>query len=278
MKSLYGLIMAGIGIFKDNRKLPVSKLSIFLLYLKLTLRHKFFPKKRDVTVNIFGFQVRSFSYKTLKFLFYELYIKKQYFMKIDAENPLIVDCGSNIGMATLFFKLLYPKASFICIEPSSHTFKLLSENIQNNNIENVTLVNCALMDYDGTIKFYYSTEQSGSLMMSAFSERMKQTWEEVNCRKLSDIILQQKVDILKMDIEGAEHLALKDLIDHNKLGNIDNMLIEYHHLMDASKAELGSFLSKLEEHHFTYQIQATYSGSKKNVMQDIGLFAYRLKS
>ncbi|MBX2925186.1 MAG: FkbM family methyltransferase [Chitinophagaceae bacterium] len=278
MKSLFGLIMAGIAIFKDNRRLPVSKLSIFLLYLKLTLRHKFFPKKKNITVNIFGFQVRSFSYKTIKFLFYELYIKKEYFIKIDAANPLIVDCGANIGMATLFFKLLYPKASFICIEPNSDTFNLLSENMQHNNIENVTLVNSALMDYDGTIKFYYSTEQTGSLMMSAFSERMNQAWEEVNCRKLSDILPQQKVDILKMDIEGAEHLALKDLIDHNKLGDIDNMLIEYHHLMDASKVELGGFLSKLEEHHFAYQVQATYSGSKKNVMQDIGLFAYRIKS
>lgn len=277
MKSLFGLIAAATRIFKDKRKLPVSKFSIFMLYLQLTLKQKLFRKKKNVTVNVFGFRMHSFSYRTIKFLFYELFIKKEYYVLLDTKSPVIVDCGANIGMATIFFKLMYPEAKFICIEPNSATFELLAENMKNNNIENVTLINSALMDYDGTVRFYYSTEQSGSLMMSAFSERMNQACEEVNCCKLSGI-LNQKVDLLKMDIEGAEHLVMKDLIENNKLSNVRNLLIEYHHLVDGTKIDLGTFLCNLEQNNFYYQVNADYPVNKKNMMQDIGLYVYEAKN
>ena len=67
----------------------------------------------------------------------------------------------------------------------------------------------------------------------------------VKVDKLSNYI-KQKVDLLKIDIEGAEIDVLTDLFRSKKLNLVENMIIEYHHHIDPKIDNLSRLLYLLE--------------------------------
>ena len=100
-------------------KLSVEqKNNIFKTYLK-TFFFKRYNSKEDVA-DIAGFSVHFCDYHTLSTLFVEIFIKQEYYFNTANPAPVILDCGSNIGMAALYFKFLYPEAIIQCFEPDSH--------------------------------------------------------------------------------------------------------------------------------------------------------------
>ena len=78
---------------------------------------------------IFGLNIRGFNYQTILQLFREVFVRHEYYFKTTKRIPVIFDCGANIGMATFFFKWLYPQSEIHVFEPDKATFKLLKWNI-----------------------------------------------------------------------------------------------------------------------------------------------------
>jgi FkbM family methyltransferase len=62
-----------------------------------------------------------------------------------------LDCGANIGLATLFFKRLYPESEIHAFEPDPETFKMLRRNVEQNSLSYVYLYNVALSDQQGAV-------------------------------------------------------------------------------------------------------------------------------
>src|ERR1700693_4874079 len=65
-----------------------------------------------------------FSYSGFVCLFEEIFIRQDYIFVSRRPDPLIIDCGSNIGMSILYFKRRYPKARIIGFEPDPATFDM----------------------------------------------------------------------------------------------------------------------------------------------------------
>src|SRR2546423_3692928 len=59
------------------------------------------------------------------FSHHELLVNEIY--KFDAErpDPLIIDCGANIGLSVIYFKYLYPRATIVAFEPDQKIFRVL---------------------------------------------------------------------------------------------------------------------------------------------------------
>ena len=51
------------------------------------------------------------------------------FFSVDGADPLIIDCGANIGISVLEWKSRWPMARVICFEPDPDAFRLLEMNI-----------------------------------------------------------------------------------------------------------------------------------------------------
>jgi hypothetical protein len=84
------------------------------------------------------------------------------------------------------------------------------------------------------------------------------------------------VDFLKLDVEGAEHRVLSDLVQSRKIRAIRQMVIEYHHRIGHQKSRLGEFLAMLEHAGFEYQIEAgLYPGASRDTVQDLLIAAYQ---
>jgi len=141
-------------------------------------------------------------------------------------------------------------------------------------MKKVTTYNVALANKVGLMSFYIDPSVEGSLTMSLFEKRQKKRIA-VKVDRLSHYI-KQRVDLLKMDIEGAEFDVLSDLSHSKKISLVDTMIIEYHHHIDVKKNNLSRLLALLEKNGFGYQLEAKYPFPfKKQIYQDCLIFAYR---
>ncbi len=158
----------------------------------------------------------------------ELFQNGLYQFSADTDTPTIIDCGSNIGISVLFYKQLYPSASIIAFEPDSQNFLLLQKNVASNRLSGVVLHEAAVWIHNGAISFEGRESEA-----SQISEN--ETANKVRSVRLKDVLEEQeKIDFLKIDIEGAEWPVLMDCRD--SLHHVAHLFLEYHgKVEDTSK-------------------------------------------
>ena len=124
----------------------------------------------------------------------------------------VIDVGANIGYYTLqFAQLVGPQGRVIAFEPDPINYQLLVKNITENGYKNVTAVNKAVSDSKGTLKLYINEENRGdNRMYDSSDDRSAVSIETV---ALDEFLAKQQdsIDFIKMDIQGAEILALKGM-------------------------------------------------------------------
>jgi len=283
--SLLGIIYGGVLNFayliRSNHSFK-NKVRILFTWVRIHLKFLFFSKVFKLkSEKIFGYTIQAFEYETIRFLFDEIFFRNEYLFYSENKKPVIFDCGANIGFAALFFKWLYPESVIYAFEPDGKTFEILKENIVQNRLENVYLFNSAISDRSGTIDFFVDLKNPSSMLMSTKQERMPKDRIRVNCISLSAFMKDKKiqhVDFVKMDIEGSEQEAIRDLDKHNQLKKIIKLVVEYHHKINTYKSNLGEFLQIFERNGFEYQIDTKcIPTNSENKFQDVLLYVYKSK-
>jgi FkbM family methyltransferase len=200
-------------------------------------------------------RLQAYSIDTLALLFHEIFIDLDYYFSSQKTSPVVVDCGSNIGCSILFFKALFPESKVMGFEPAPDSYALLRENVEFNKLQNVVIHPFALGESDATVSFYPG-RQPGAVSASADRQRMSGPEIKVRQVRLSDFI-NEPLDFLKMDIEGAEIAVFHDLIARDCLKGVAEMVIEYHHHIGSGEDKLSWLLSALERHGFRYGLSAS---------------------
>lgn len=280
-QSLYNLVL-DIHILAKQKYPRHKKRDIFLTYIRLFFKQLFFSYHSTSNElfheKICGFTVYTYNRGSLWFLFREIFVRGHYAFQTTIETPTIFDCGSNIGLATLFFKWLYPHSIVYAFEPDPMAFKILERNTQSNGLESVHLNNVALGKESGTITLYTQTENPTSLISSTLQERGGTMPITVPLVTVSTFVT-KPIDFLKIDTEGAEVDIVKNLCATNTMHYIQEMVIEYHHNINRDKSELSHILKDIEQSGFTYQIDAPFLPLiKKHRFQDLLLYCYRNES
>lgn len=136
-----------------------------------------------------------------------------------ASNARIIDCGANIGLSVLYFKSICPSAHITAFEPDRHNFELLTKNCIVNNLKQVDLVEAAVWKENTQLKF---------IAQGGMDSKISEGAEEGILVKAYSLIdyLQDPVDFLKLDIEGAEFEVLKNIEEY--MDKIATLFIEYH--------------------------------------------------
>lgn len=129
------------------------------------------------------------------------------------ERPVIIDVGAHHGAyAVLLGGLLKEKGggSLIAIEPDIANVKILKSNIARNKLENVVhIAENAVSDVNGIMDFVCHGSEGHLLTGEHTREGMS---FKINVETLRDILARfqlNRVDILLIDVEGAELLVLK---------------------------------------------------------------------
>lgn len=221
--------------------------AVFYGYAKIRLLEKLQPN-RTKPVKVLGWHVSYGSMFFLRHLYREIFIERLYARHALDSAAFIIDAGANIGIATLWYKYQYPDARIICIEPDPATFKILQENIRNNNLQNVEARNVAVSDKAGTLEFFYDQSLRGGDVAhsvnrdfrAALDDKPDMASRSVTAEPLRDYV-SGPVDILKVDIEGSEVAALASAADLLKK-NVRSLQMEYHYLPNNTLAEMLQIL------------------------------------
>ena len=132
---------------------------------------------------------------------------------------VIVDVGANIGLFTFYAHMKFPKSKIISIEANPNNFKILEKNINDNKLRGcVKIFNNVISSSRGKQPFYLSTNPGWS---SSYNKHGAKNGEMIYLEPLSLSKLFQlnninRVDVLKIDIEGAEYdiLLNDDFLDN----------------------------------------------------------------
>jgi len=254
------------------------------LYLKFISRLMVFPfirARRISEEKVLGATMKVADYGTFLGLTSEIFFHRIYSFETTSPSPMILDAGSNIGMSILFFKHLYPRCRVIGFEPDPQTFELLQANAQRNRWQGVDLHNKALHSSEGDINFYSDPDRIASGKMSTVRERFPESANRaVRCQKVQTVrlstFIQEEIDLLKMDVEGAEIAVISELAASGRLRLIKEMFIEYHHHLKSDEDNLSRMLRPLEDNGFGYQISSSCDlpWARKSI-QPMLIYAYR---
>lgn len=175
----------------------------------------------------------------------EIFIDEIYKQELHRQ-PLIIDCGANIGLSVIYMKRLFPQAEIIAFEPDETNFDLLKKNINSFGYSGVSIHKEAVWNENTTLSF--SNEGS---MGSKIEQDASAYTKSVTAVRLKDF-LNRRVDFLKIDIEGAENAVLIDIAD--KLHLVNNMFLEYHGTFNQN-AELAEMIKIISGAGFFFYIK-----------------------
>lgn len=186
----------------------------------------------------------------------EIFIDEVYKFETEKEVPIVYDCGSNVGTSIFYFKHLYPRARVVGFEADPNIFRYLENNV--GKLCNVEISNAAIWTENGKINFGCQGADGGSLVNSFDSN------VQVDSVRLRDYLEKEdRVDFLKIDIEGAETDVLKDC--ENCLGKVENIFIEYHSI-SSEKQTLDVLLKILSDNGYRYYIEGLYHKRKSPII------------
>jgi FkbM family methyltransferase len=196
----------------------------------------------------------------------EIFTNNSYYFESTNPNPLILDIGAYIGLSIIYFKQLYPNSQIIAFEPNSVAFKILEENIFNNNLKDIELHNTAIHKKDGFKEMYIDNTGMDRYSVASFN---KDAWNrEVQSDKIEVKIerlhkyLNKDIDLLKLDVEGSEQAILKDIAKY--FNRIKNIILEYHPTPNQNIDNILKLLNK------KYDIEIFEEGKQinKNIPND----------
>ena len=198
----------------------------------------------------------------------EIFNEKIYFFETDSPSPVILDVGAHIGLATLYFKHLYPFAKIIAIEPNPISFQLLEQNIWENNLTEVIAHNLAIASQKNQLNLHQDPDlewlSSTSIHQGAWNGEQKTESFSVRAVPLTQF-LDQKIDLLKMDVEGSETEIILSVDE--KLQQIQQMIIECHGQDFSTTAKIQKHLQDLG-----FEISFFKKNKIINIQQARGLF------
>lgn len=229
---------------------------------------------RQQKAKILNFDVEVLNQGSIQIALREIFILGEYRFDSHVESPLILDCGANMGLATLYFKHVYPAARIVAFEADPKIAALLRDNVCKNNLQNVTVHNLMLTAGEGEYTFF--AEGEGTLTGSSIPGRNAGPPMKVQGARLSSFV-NETVHLLKLDVEGAEFDVMADLITTGKIALVERMIIEYHHKINGTDSKFSEFLALLETNGFEYQIAAKGCApiTRQGITQDILIGVYR---
>ena len=202
-----------------------------------------------------------FSFHIAKYGSWEGYTSNWIIRKFSGQNSLcFIDIGANFGWYTCLFSILGGENSNIfSVEPSPDNLFFLKENINKNKLKNISLIDCAVGEKEGSLPLYLANPKNPgahSLIEDTPQQKLQTEYLKVKVNTLDSLFGDLEIiNLMKIDIEGFEVNALKGGL--NTLKKVQNLLIEFSpHLWKEPYEEAKNFFNILSE-----------SGYKPNILE-----------
>lgn len=119
------------------------------------------------------------------------------------QTPLIIDCGANIGLATLWYANEFPKAVIVAIEPDEENFSLLKRNVR--HLENrVVSLQGAIWPHQDQVRITNPDSGSAAFRVETLLSADPDAIRAYTVEEICEMVNAESPFIVKIDIEGAQ--------------------------------------------------------------------------
>lgn len=185
-----------------------------------------------------------------------------YLKQFLSPGKVFVDAGANFGIYTVIAsKLVGDHGLVLAFEPAIETYPILDRNIEINQLGNVKIFHVAVSDREGITRFYHNNDAPNSYSLGAANNETE--FEEIKTVTLEGVFEQEglkRLDLLKMDVEGAEELVLhgaKSLIEQMQPEIIFEISGRGAERLGLSQDGAWNFLRELGYSFFTFEEDGT---------------------
>jgi FkbM family methyltransferase len=188
-----------------------------------------------------------------------------------------IDGGCHLGYYTcLMAKLAGPQGHVYAFDANPWCCQRTERNLAFNGLESAEVIHAALGNERGTTSFHISTDDQTGLSSLGSIERQKEVIP-VPWLRLEDILERQgvqKVRLLKLDVEGAEKIALLGLGKFLTEHRVDFVLLECYderlQLLKCSTEDVAKILGDASYLPWEYDTENPSGWSRANRVQSRG--------
>ncbi|MGW7352585.1 FkbM family methyltransferase [Streptomyces sp. Z26] len=221
-------------------------------------------------VSFFVPQTGDGQFSEVSFIYHEIFEDRTYLrhgIKL-SDTSRIVDAGANAGLFSVFVKQQFPGARVLAMEPIPPIYEALQRNLEAHGVEGVDARNLALGEKSEQVKFTFYPVIPGN--STRYPEQKKVGQEltvghigqaevdrvmtgievEAQVERLSTVLADwapgERIDLLKIDVEGAELDVMRGLDDED-WARVDQTVIEVQDL----DGRLDTIVALLEDKGFS---------------------------
>jgi FkbM family methyltransferase len=187
------------------------------------------PENYDKPVYIYNWKSHPIYYRpgtSDRGLIYEILIRKpskaEYYVDESVHPKVIVDIGANIGITALWLADRYPEAQVYCFEPMQDNFELLQKNT--DGVKNINIFNFGLGEKNEEMDVFSNIDSNNRGGFSIYQRPNDpdnagtegQSVGKIKIRNAADAFQElgiKKIDLVKIDTEGAEYDIMKVIPD-----------------------------------------------------------------
>lgn len=239
-------------------KAAVYLMKIIRFYREFGMSGLFILNKEKFSKKPFySFQIKDYQYSIYHRprtsdldTFIQVIWHKAYEVGYGLEPKTIVDCGANIGLASIQYGKLFPKAKIFAIEPDKGNFDILKLNTQ--GYSNITPIRKGVWNKSTNLRIKDNGNGNWGFQVEEAENEDSDTVPSISLRELIDTYNIENIDILKVDIEGSE----KELFEYDCdfwLSKTKTLIIEVHDWMNHGAVR--AVFSKIINYDFYFVLK-----------------------
>lgn len=255
---------------------------MYRAFTGLVLRYGDQKRNRPQRIRLLGQPWRVLDTYSFLWQFREIFTDRSYAFPCNESQPVIYDCGSNIGLSILYYNKYYPNCRVECFEPNPKVAEVLKMNIDGLKGCNINLHQEAVWIRDEVLEFAVEGDPDAGRIGDPTGGGAGAV--RVQARDLRSMLdRESRVDFLKIDVEGAESKIIPHITPC--LHKVRSLFVEYHS-RPGEPQELGSILKCLEEAGFRYYLKTenrrrqplTNHGQELGMDYQTNVYAFRVGS
>ncbi|MBM3919561.1 MAG: FkbM family methyltransferase [Sphingomonadales bacterium] len=255
---------------------------MYRVFIGLVIRYGDQKRNRPRRIRVLGHLWKVLDAYSFIWQFREIFTDRSYAFPCNGPNPVIYDCGSNIGLSILYYNKYYPNSRIECFEPNPRVAEVLKQNIVDLKGCTINLHREAAWIRDEMLEFAVEGDpDAGRIGDSSMGGAGTVQVQARDLRTLLD--RESRIDFLKMDVEGAESLIVPHIAQC--LHKVQSLFVEYHSRPNDPQ-DLGSILRCLEDAGYRYYLKTenrrrqplTNHGQELAMDYQTNVYAFRLGS
>ena len=182
--------------------------------------------------------------------------------KILKTGQTFVDVGANIGYFSLLASIIVrPNGKVIALEPMVQNYSLFEKSIKLNEIKNIELQRIAALNENKPINMIQVKRFNSGSFHILNDPHWNMDIYTVEGKRIDDFLYNEKIDVVKIDVEGAEGLVLKGMLETIKKSRpVIFMEFSPLSLIDISKIAGDELLGMLQNLDYSFQDVDSFKG------------------